>query len=48
MAANSTLAEVSVADIILDIWELVNKVLQQQTLLESWMKGGFMNIAKAR
>ena len=40
--------EVSVADTMLDIWELVNKILQQQTLLESWMKGGYMNIAKAR
>ena len=38
----------SVDDIYLDIWELVNKIIQQQTLLESWMKGGFMNIAKAR
>ena len=47
MTNSSSVAEVS-ADTILDIWNIVNKILQQQTSLESWMKGGFMNIAKAR
>ncbi|XP_043199173.1 uncharacterized protein LOC122368917 [Amphibalanus amphitrite] len=48
MAADSSTDKVSVANIIIDMWDLVNQILEQQTLLENWMKGGFMNIAKAR
>ncbi|XP_037070629.1 coiled-coil domain-containing protein 115-like [Pollicipes pollicipes] len=47
-SSDNTKNEPSVDDTILDIWELVNKILQHQTLLESWMKGGFLNIAKTR